>query len=117
MQFDYRPRKIRNGGVSSLCKLLASMILWGEPRHVICVSLCGAENFLKKFSTHLDLQVINAPKLAQPQSLGLQAKDRGILACGRRLLPAVPRALLVLHPDVFRAAGATSASNNVSTLN
>ena len=104
MQFDYRPRKIRNGGVSSLCKLLASMILWGEPRHVICVSLCGAENFLKKFSTHLDLQVINAPKLAQPQSLGLQAKDRGILACGRRLLLADGRALLRIRTASFGAS-------------
>ncbi|KNH48371.1 hypothetical protein ACS73_00425 [Pseudomonas lini] len=28
---------------------------------------------------HIDLQVINAPKLAQSQSLGLQAKDWGIL--------------------------------------
>ena len=28
--------------------------------------------------THIDLQVINAPKLAQSQSLGLQAKDWGI---------------------------------------
>jgi len=30
--------------------------------------------------THIDLQVIKAPMLAQPQSLGLQATDWGILA-------------------------------------
>lgn len=34
---------------------------------------------------HIDLQVINAPKLAQSQSLGLQAKDWGILKNGGRL--------------------------------
>jgi len=32
-----------------------------------------------KLITHIDLQVTTAPKLAQSQSLGLQAKDWGIL--------------------------------------
>jgi hypothetical protein len=36
-------------------------------------------------ATHIDLQVINAPKLAQSQSLGLQAKDWEILKNGGRL--------------------------------
>jgi len=40
---------------------------------------------------HTDLQVMYAPKLAQSQSLGLQAKDRGyLLAFGLRQNDQLP---------------------------
>lgn len=39
----------------------------------------GVVRIIWQLLAHIDLQVINAPKLAQPQSLGLQAKDWEIL--------------------------------------
>ena len=53
-------------------------------------------------AAHTDLQVINAPRLALSQSLGLQAKDWGYpLGEGKRLLSVSGGALLGIRTARF----------------
>ena len=56
-------------------------------------------------AAHTDLQVINAPRLALSQSLGLQAKDWGYpLREGERLLSVSEMALLGIRTACFGAS-------------
>ena len=81
MERDYRFRQVFDCSIRRLRKLLPLMILRSEPQHTVCVLFGGSQNLLQLRCTHIDLQVISAPKLAQSQSLGLQAKDWEILFC------------------------------------